>query len=145
MTTTAPPYPPQLTVARAHDLHAAALAHAGGSPGVRDEGLVEASVGGALTAASYDERERDDDPVDSMVLAAYLLCYLARNHAFLDGNKRVAWLALEDQLRSIGVRVIASADEAETLVLDVVAKKLEADDVVEWIATRLVAYEPSRA
>jgi death-on-curing protein len=80
-----------------------------------------------------------------MVLAAYLLCYLARNHAFLDGNKRVAWLAFEDQLRSIGARVLASAEEAETLVLDVVAKKLEADDVVEWIAARLVAYEPSRA
>lgn len=148
MSTPAPPpmWPPQLSVARSHDLHTAALTHAGGSPGVRDEGLVEAAVEGALTAAHYHERERerDEDPVDPMVLAAYLLCYLARNHAFIDGNKRVAWLAFEDQLRVIRLRVVASADEAEALVLDVVAKKLEADNVVEWIATRLVAYEPSR-
>lgn len=143
MSDAAPPYPPQITVARVHELHAAALAHAGGTPGVRDQGLVKAAVGGALTAAHYHERENDDDPVDPMVIAAYLLCYLARDHAFIDGNKRVAWLACEDQLRLVRVRIVASDDEAERLVLAVVAKELEANDVIEWIAARLMAYDPT--
>ncbi len=140
-----PVWPSLITVERVLELHAEALAHAGGLPGVRDEGLVKAAVEGALTAAHYHETENGEDPVDPMVLAAYLLCYLSRNHAFIDGNKRVAWLALEDQLRLLRLRVAASTDDAESLVIDVVTKKLEADDVIEWIAARLVSYEPTRA
>jgi death-on-curing protein len=138
----APPgWPPPIAVERVHELHAEALAHAGGSPGVRDQGLVEAAVEGARTSALYE----DEGPVDPLVLAAYLLCYLARNHAFLDGNKRVAWLALEDQLRSLRVRVTASTEDAEGLVLAVVAREVEADEVVEWIAARLGPYEAASA
>ena len=122
-----PAWPPRITLGRVHELHAAALTHAGGSPGVRDEGLALGAVEGALTAALY----AGDDPVDPLLVAAYLLCYLARNHAFIDGNKRVAWLAFEDQLRLVGLRVEASVDEAETLVLAVVAKELQAEDVVD--------------
>ncbi len=138
-----PVWPPRITVERVHELHAAALAHAGGLSGVRDTGLVEAAVGGALTAAQY--HDKDEDPVDPMVLAAYLLCYLSRYHAFIDGNKRVAWLAFEDQLRLLRLCVVASTDDAESLVFDVVAKKLDVDDVIEWTAARLVPYEATGA
>ena len=134
-------WPAPITVERVHELHAAALAHAGGSPGVRDGGLVEAAVAGARTASLYE----DEGTVDPLVLAAYLLCYLARNHAFLDGNKRVAWLALEDQLRSLRVRVTASTEEAAGLVLAVVAREVEADEVVEWIAARLGPHDAASA
>lgn len=133
-------WPPRITIERVHQLHAAALEHANGSPGVREEGLIEGAVEGAFTAALY----AGDDPVDPLLLAGYLLCYLARNHAFIDGNKRVAWLAFEDQLRSVRMRVQASDDDAVALVLDVVARKIEAADVVEWAAVRLVPYEATR-
>jgi death-on-curing protein len=125
-------------VERVFALHDAALAHAGGLPGVRDRGLVEGAVEGAMTASLY-ERGEEADPV---VIAAYLLCYLARNHAFIDGNKRVAWMAAEDQLRLAKVRVIASTDEAEALVFDVVEKRVEAEDVCEWFHAHLAGYYP---
>jgi death-on-curing protein len=132
-------WPPRVTVARVHELHAAALAHAGGTPGVRDPGLLESAVDGALTAVLY---AREAGELDPLLLAAHLLCYLARNHPFIDGNKRVAWLACEDQLRLVSLRLAATTDDAESLVLAVVAHRVEVHDVVAWLGARLCAYEP---
>jgi death-on-curing protein len=131
-------WPPRVNVTRVHELHAAALTHAGGAPGVRELGLLESAVEGALTAALYATDSGEPEPLQ---IAAHLLCYLARNHPFVDGNKRVAWLACEEQLRLIRLRVAATTDDAELLVLDVVARRLDACDVVEWLAARLTAYE----
>lgn len=130
---------PVVDTERVYELHEKALALAGGRAGVRDQGLVESAVSGARMAALYSSDTGEADP---LALAAYLLCYLARDHAFIDGNKRVAWLAFEDQLRMVGLRVNASTDEAERLVLDVVVKHIEAADIIEWSTTRLDAYDP---
>lgn len=62
-----------------------------------------------------------------------------KNHPFVDGNKRVAWLAMEGQLRLHGLRVRASTAAAEELVLSVVAGKLDAIELRLWIAERLGA------
>ncbi|MEO7328959.1 MAG: type II toxin-antitoxin system death-on-curing family toxin [Minicystis sp.] len=123
-----------------HELHTAALAHAGGLPGVRDPGLVESAVANAKNASLYETGE--EDPI---VIAAHLLCYLARNHAFLDGNKRVAWMAAQEQLLLAKVRVVASTEEAESMVFDVVEKRIEADGVCEWFHAHLAGYYSNEA
>ncbi len=132
-------WPPRISATRVQELHSAALAHAGGRPGVLNAGLLESAVGGALTAALYANESGEPDP---LYIAAHLLCYLARNHAFNDGNKRVAWLACEDQLRMCRLRVIASTDDAERLVLDVVRGDVKSEDVIAWLAERLAPYDP---
>jgi death-on-curing protein len=132
-------WPPLVTLARVHALHEASLAAKGGSPGTRDPGLVESAVGNALNAACYEAGEGDPDP---LVLASYLLCSLAQNHPFVDGNKRTAWLAMDDQLRRVGVSVSATTDEAEALVLEVVARRRGPQDVAAWLTARVVAWYP---
>ncbi|MFO0759476.1 MAG: type II toxin-antitoxin system death-on-curing family toxin [Byssovorax sp.] len=129
---------PLISVERVLELHDAAIEVKGGMPGVRDHGLVESAVANARNASLYALNE-EEDPV---VIAAYLLYYLALNHAFLDGNKRVAWMAAEEQLRLAGVRVVAPTDDAEQLVLGVVAKRFEPRDVYDWLIAHLTGYYP---
>lgn len=128
---------PAVDVARVLDLHAAALAHAGGKDGVRDPGLIESAVHGAINAALYTAETCEPDPLH---VAAHLLCYLARNHAFIDGNKRVAWLTCEEQLRLVGLRIEATTDDAERLVLDIVERRAEPQQVILWLSEHLSAW-----
>jgi death on curing protein len=132
-------WPPRPTNTRVLELHAAALKHSGGMPGLREPGLLDGAVAGAITATLYTS---PNDTMDPLWMAAHLLCYIARDHPFVDGNKRVAWLSCEEQLRLVRLRVTAAVDDAERLVLDVVARRLEARDIVAWLAARLSPYDP---
>lgn len=73
------------TVESVKAIHAEVLAAHGGSPGVRDEVLLESAV--AAPQATMMSQPLLSDPVDTA--AAYLF-YLCRNHPFMDGNKRTA-------------------------------------------------------
>jgi death-on-curing protein len=77
---------------------------------------------------------------DLATKAAALLHSLARNHALVDGNKRLAWLATYVFLDINGCRVTATDDEVVELVLAIAAGKL--DDVVP-IAARLRGWTPA--
>jgi death-on-curing protein len=67
--------------------------------------------------------------------AAALLRSIAQNQPFLDGNKRVAWIAMRTFLAANGFDVRASADEGLKLMIDLAERKLEVDDVAEFLAT----------
>lgn len=105
-------------------IHAEVLAAHGGSPGLRDRGLLESAV--AAPQASFGGVPLIRDPVE--IAAAYLF-YLCRNHAFVDGNKRTALAAALVVLRENGLLrdpdlPAKSVDEWETLVLDVAASRI---------------------
>ena len=74
-----------LTAAAVKAIHAEVLAAHGGSPGIRDEALLESAV--AAPQATMMGQPLIADPIE--IAAAYLF-YLCRNHAFIDGNKRTA-------------------------------------------------------
>ena len=139
MTTSSGEPPLVVTLERVLELHADAVLHKGGSPGVLNHHLLESAIGGALTSALYRAPLEAPDDADPVHVAAYLLIRLARNHAFNDGNKRVAWLAMEDQLRLTALTVDATTDEAERLVYDIIARTLDDDQVIRWIFQRLVS------
>ena len=63
---------------------------------VTDEGCVDRSVAGAITAAMYSD---GDDAPDLINAVAHLVFYIAKNHCFTDGNKRAALMALLHSLR----------------------------------------------
>lgn len=128
-----------ITVGRVLALHARSIADHGGLAGLRDEGCPERSVGAAFSGALYDAPDGEDP--DPLNVAARLLYYLARNHCFVDGNKRVAWLAFVDVIRAREVEINATVDDAESLVLDVAQGKVHVEDVIVWLAApgRLVA------
>ena len=106
----------------------------GGDVVVRDHGLLES----ALARPQATVFGADAYP-DVRTKAAALLHSVARNHALVDGNKRLAWLATYVFLDINGCRVTATNDEVVEFVLAVAAGEL--DDVVA-IATRLREWAP---
>lgn len=71
-------------------IHDRQLAEHGGNPGVRDEGLLDSALARPQQLHAYG-----DPPPDLADLAASLAFGLARNHPFIDGNKRTAAVACE--------------------------------------------------
>ena len=96
----------------------------------RDVGLLESACARPRTTAfgidAYASLEAK---------AAALLHSLARNHALIDGNKRLAWLATVVFLDLNGKDVVLSDDEAFALVMDVAAGAVELTEIVERLAT----------
>lgn len=103
---------------------------------IRDAGLIESAA--ARPRATL--LGRDAYPTVELQAAA-LLHSLARNHALVDGNKRLAWLAAVVLLDLNGSTTDLSDDEAFTLVVAVASGEL---DDVEGIAQRLRVTERSR-
>jgi death-on-curing protein len=68
--------------------------------------------------------------------AAALQRSIAQNQPFLDGNKRIAWIAARTFLAANGFDVQASAEEGLKLMTDIAERKLDVDDVAEFLAMR---------
>ena len=109
-----------LTVEIVKDIHTAVIDEFGGLRGVRDEALLSSAV--AAPQATLAGRSPFADLIE--VAAAYLH-YLCRNHAFNDGNKRVALASSVVFLRLNGMEPAADSPEWEALVLDVAASRLD--------------------
>lgn len=95
-----------LTFADAIAIHADLIERYGGSPGLRDPGLLEAALFRPQTGYYADLVEE----------AAALWESLAQNHAFVDGNKRIAFAATYTFLAINGVELRASADSAYAFI-----------------------------
>ncbi|MGO9560302.1 MAG: type II toxin-antitoxin system death-on-curing family toxin [Acidimicrobiales bacterium] len=100
---------------------------------VRDLGLLDSATARPRSSAFGDDAYPTLD-----LKAAALLHSLTRNHALVDGNKRLAWLATVVFLDLNGYAPDVTDDEAFGLVIDVAESKAE----VEEIATRLRLREP---
>jgi len=113
-----------LTASAVKAIHAEVLAAHGGSPGIRDEALLESAV--AAPQATMMGQPLISDPVE--IAAAYLF-YLCRNHPFIDGNKRTAlatclvFLQTNDFLPNLKL----PTSDWEAFVLDVAASRLDRD------------------
>lgn len=107
-------------------LHDESLAEHGGSPGLRDEGLLESALARPLNLAVYGEPDLAD-------LAAAYGVGLARNHAFVDGNKRAAFLAIGLFLGLNGYRLAANQADATLTMLAVASGDLDDPAFAEWI------------
>lgn len=115
-----------LTVDIVKALHDAALERYGGLQGIREDALLQSAV--AAPQATFGGQSPFADLVE--VAAAYLY-YLARNHAFLDGNKRTAMLAAIVFLRINGFETAADSPDWEALMVDVGASRLDRDQTTE--------------
>ena len=107
-------------------LHDMSLAEHGGLSGIRDQGLLESALARPENLAAYGEP-------DYASLAASYGVGLAKNHAFIDGNKRAALLATGLFLLRNGYRLTATQTEATLAMLGVAAGELEEDAFAEWI------------
>lgn len=109
-------------------IHDRQLAEHGGSAGVRDEGLLESALARPQQLHAYG-----DPAPDLADLAAALAHGLARNHPFLDGNKRTAAVACETFLELNGARLEAGDLELYPLYLALAEGKLSEPEFAAWL------------
>ena len=107
-------------------LHAESLAEHGGSAGMRDEGLLDSALARPLNLAAYGEP-------DIAALAASYGVGVAKNHPFVDGNKRAAFLATGLFLYRNGYRLTASQADAILTMLGVAAGEIDEDAFAAWL------------
>ena len=99
---------------------------------VRDAGLLAAAVGRPrVTVLGADAYPSFEDK------AAALLHSLVRNHAFVDGNKRVAWSAARIFCLLNGRDLTYTVDEAEAMIIAAAAGTLDVADIAAWLRLRL--------
>ena len=107
-------------------LHAESLAEHGGGQGLRDEGLLDSALARPQNLAAYGNP-------DHAALAASYGLGLAKNHAFVDGNKRAALLATGLFLYLNGWRLTASQADTTLAMLSLAAGELSEDDFAAWL------------
>jgi death on curing protein len=107
-------------------LHDESLAQHGGASGLRDEGLFESALARPLNLVAYGEPDHAD-------LAAAYATGLAKNHAFIDGNKRAAFLSVGLFLGLNGYRLTATQSDATVAVLALAAGELAEADFAAWV------------
>jgi death on curing protein len=107
-------------------LHGESLAEHGGAMGLRDEGMLESALARPQQLAHYGEP-------DVAALAASYGYGLIKNHAFVDGNKRVAFLAVGMFLYLNGYRLSTSQVDATRTMLALAASELSEEQFAKWI------------
>lgn len=112
------------------DVHAEQLALFGGSDGVRDLGLLESALARPVNKFGYGES-------DLAALAAAYAFGLARNHPFVDGNKRVAFAAIIVFLGLNGIDFVVPPEEATAVMLSLAAGEIDEQQLTRWIADNL--------
>jgi death-on-curing protein len=115
-----------LDVAEVVDMHAEQLALFGGADGIRDQGMLESALARPMNRWHYGER-------DLAVLAAAYAYGLARNHAFVDGNKRAAFHALVVFLRMNDMDFRPDPAQATTMILALAAGEVSEESLTRWI------------
>ncbi len=113
-------------------LHERQLAEHGGGIGVRDEGLLESALARPQQLHPYG-----DPPPDLAALAASLAFGLARNHPFIDGNKRTAAVACELFLVLNDAMLQASNIELYPVYLALAEGSLDEAGFADWLRPRL--------
>lgn len=108
-------------------LHRSSLAAHGGALGLRDEGLLESALARPNNLAAYGSPSPHE-------LAASYAYGIARNHPFVDGNKRCAFLVSAVFLELNGFELVASEAEAATVFLALAAGELEEAELAKWLA-----------
>lgn len=113
-------------------LHEQLIEETGGSPGLRDEGLLESALSAPYqTFASYA-------PYPTVQQKAARLGYgLVMNHPFIDGNKRIGAHAMLTLLALNGIELVYTQAELIRVILDVAAGKIGYEDLLMWVLDHL--------
>jgi len=115
-------------------LHDESLAEHGGGTGLRDEGLLDSALARPVNLASYEEQ-------DAAALAACYGVGIAKNHPFVDGNKRAGLLATGLFLYLNGFRLQATQAEVTLTMLGVAAGEISEKAFAEWLRRHIVLRE----
>jgi death-on-curing protein len=107
-------------------IHARQLRRFGGAPGLRDEGILRSALERPVNKWSYEQAPLPE-------LAAAYAFGLAKNHAFVDGNKRIAFMAMMVFLHKNGAAFSPDPAEATTIILSLAAGEVSEQSLTRWI------------
>lgn len=105
------------------------LEETGGSSGIRDDGLLRSAL--ARPQATFGGKDLYPTCFEK---AAALLESLAKNHPFVDGNKRMAWACFDIFLEINGYSLISSENQNFNLLISLIDREKTTQDVAEWLA-----------
>jgi|CXWL01.1.fsa_nt_gi death-on-curing protein len=108
-------------------MHKRQIAEHGGDDGVRDIGLLESAMARAQNIATYEP------DADIARLAAAYGFGIAKNHPFVDGNKRTALVATRTFIILNGYTLNASPAAKYTIFLQLAEASLSEDELAEWL------------
>lgn len=126
--------PKFLTLDQVVFLHRMQIDLFGGSPDIKDEGLLLSALGQPESGFGDEYFHKD-----LYEMAAAYLFHLIKNHAFNDGNKRIAALTAAVFLQINGLKVTADEDEFERLVLDAAQSLVSKEQITEFFRKNTVA------
>jgi death-on-curing protein len=108
------------------DIHAEQLALFGGADGVRDRGLIESALGRPQHRFAYGES-------DLAALAAAYAFGIAKNHPFVDGNKRTAFASMLVFLGLNGIDFDVPPQDATVMIMALAAGEVSEESLARWI------------
>ena len=111
-------------------IHDEQLTIHGGASGLRDEGMLESALDRPKNRWSYEQAELAE-------LAAAYAFGIARNHPFVDGNKRTALVVSLTFLLVNGFKVTAPRDDRYFIFYDLAAGKLYEDELAKWLEANI--------
>ena len=118
--------PRWLTYEQVIAIHSRELRRFGGAPGLRDEGMLRSALERPINKWRYEQAELP-------ALAAAYAFGLAKNHAFVDGNKRIAFMAMITFLRKNTVQFAPFQPHATKIILALAAGEVSEESLTRWI------------
>jgi death on curing protein len=118
--------PKWLTYDQVIAIHSRQLRRFGGAAGLRDDGLLHSAIERPINKWQYEQSELPE-------LAAAYAFGLAKNHAFVDGNKRIAFMSMMTFLRKNGVRFAPEQAHATSMIMSLAAGEVSEESLARWI------------
>lgn len=100
----------------------------GGSPELRDEGLLDSAL--AQPCQTIDGQYLHRDILEMAAAYGFHLC---KNHPFADGNKRIALVAMDTFLQLNGLELLAGEKETYIMMLQLAAGELTKQELIQWL------------
>ena len=124
-----------LTLDEVLDLHRESIDRYGGGHGIRDMGLLQSAL--AMPAAAFGGKFLHPD---LPAMGAALLFHLVQNHPFVDGNKRIAFVAMNVFLILNGLEIETPEPDVVATILGVAEGRLDRDGLADWLRRVTIPY-----
>jgi death on curing protein len=118
--------PAWLTYDQVMAIHSLQLRRFGGAPGLRDEGMLRSAIERPANKWRYEQAKLAE-------LAAAYAFGLAKNHAFVDGNKRIAFMSMTVFLRKNGAGFAPDPAQATAMMIALAAGEVSEESLARWI------------
>lgn len=117
-------------------IHADLIKRYGGSPGIRDAGLLDSAL--AQPQMTFDGRYVHKTLFDKAAAYGFHLC---KNHPFVDGNNRVTFVIMEMFLQKNGWEIDSSEEEAYIMMIELAGGKLSKPQLSKWLRGNCIQLE----